>query len=83
MLRANINDQQVVIRFPLSYLQREEIEENQIIQEVYHLGEQLLSYKDDCFALETKNGDLVIVYVQSGEVLDIQIQQVVLQGNRL
>jgi hypothetical protein len=83
MLQTYINNQQVVIRFPLSYQQREELQEEEIITSVLQLGEKLLTYIDDCLACKGKNDELIIIYVQPGEVLDIQIQQVIVKENIL
>jgi hypothetical protein len=83
MFQTCINNQQVVIRFPLSYQTRNEIKEEEIIQCILGMDELLLSYINDCFALKSKNNELIIVYVQGGEVLDIQIQQVILKENIL
>ncbi|MBM7663250.1 hypothetical protein JOC85_004121 [Bacillus mesophilus] len=83
MLQAYINDLQVVIRFSLSYQHREELQEEEIIRTVLQLDEKLLTYIDDCLACKGKNGELIIIYVQPGEVLDVQIQQVIVKENIL
>ncbi len=83
MYRTWIQNQQVVVRFTLSCQQKEEINEQQIIQTVLDLGVKLFSYINDSFAIKSLDGNLIIVYIQSGEVLDIQIQQVILKENIL
>jgi hypothetical protein len=83
MYRTSINGQQVVIRFPLLFANKNQLQTELIFQTVLSLGERLLLYKNDCLAINTTNGGLIILYIQDGEVLDVQIQQVVPNENIL
>ncbi|MFZ3590911.1 hypothetical protein ACOI1C_17045 [Bacillus sp. DJP31] len=81
MYLTSINDKQVVIRFSLLYKKRDVSKEEQIIHALLDLGESLLSYVSECIAVSDGSDGLIIVYVQDGEVLDVQIQQVVPSKN--
>jgi hypothetical protein len=83
MYRTSISGQQVVIRFPLMVANKNQLQAELIFQTVISLGERLLLYKNECLAINATNGGLIILYIQEGEVLDVQIQQVVPNENIL
>lgn len=83
MYRTSINGQQVVIRFSFFCTKFDQTKEEQIIRSIINIGEGLLSYKNDCIAISDDRNGLIIVYVQDGEVLDVQIYQVVPNKNIL
>jgi hypothetical protein len=76
MYRTTINGQEIVVRFTLSLGKRDDALEKQLIKTVLQLEEKLLQFKNQCFAISHPTG-LIVAYVKEGELLDVQIQQIV------
>lgn len=81
MYRTIIDGYDAVIRFPLHFINKQKINEEQVLVRIASMEKELLLYKNECFAIHDFDNKLIIVSIHEGEVLDIQIQQVIFPEN--
>ncbi|MBM6619323.1 hypothetical protein [Bacillus suaedaesalsae] len=77
MYRTNIDGQKVVIRFTQTQQSFDYHIVDEAIKSILQLQSKILLYKKQCIATIIDSFGYVVSYVQDGEILDIQIQNII------
>ncbi|KAA0550162.1 hypothetical protein FZW96_02120 [Bacillus sp. BGMRC 2118] len=81
MYRTHIDGQEIVIRCTHPHHSKDSHIEMEAIKSILQLNSKLLLYRNQCIATIVDSVGYIIAYIQDGEIIDVQIQNIVPLNN--